>query len=154
MLFAAALLTAGQVAAADKAGRYGANPENLEPHLKRLVEAYPGVVKGYDKDALILANGKRLPLSDGRTDKTFDELLDSPDMGDMFVFAYPAGAEPSAPARNVDPGRIPRRSAVRSPVWRLRKGAGGQQAAVYSLGAASWRRNFEDISSTGRRQGA
>jgi hypothetical protein len=106
MLFAAALLTAGQVAAADKAGRYGANPENLEPHLKRLVEAYPGVVKGYDKDALILANGKRLPLSDGRTDKTFDELLDSPDMGDMFVFAYPAGAEPSAPARNVDPGRI------------------------------------------------
>jgi len=106
MLLAAALFAAGPGVAADKAAGYGANPKDLEAHLKRLVEAYPDVVKGYDDKALILANGKRLPLSDGRTDKTFDQLLDDPDVGDMFAFAYPAGAEPSAPGRNVDPGRI------------------------------------------------
>ncbi len=47
-----------------------------------------------------------LPLSDGREDKTFDELLDSPDIGDMFAFDYPEGAPAAAPARNFDPGRI------------------------------------------------
>lgn len=106
MLVAAALMAAGPVAAAGKAGGYGANPKDLEQHLKRLVAAYPDVVKAYDAEALILTNGKRLPLSDGRTDKSFDELLDDPDVGDMFAFGYPAGAEPSAPGRNVDPGRI------------------------------------------------
>ncbi len=65
MLLAAALLAAGPVVAADKAAGYGANPKNLETHLKRLVDAYPDVVKGYDEKALILVNGKRLPLSDG-----------------------------------------------------------------------------------------
>jgi len=106
MLLAAALLSAWPASAADKAGRYGANPKNLEIHLKRLVAAYPDVVKAYDAEVLILTNGKRLPLSDGRADKSFDELLDHPDIGDMFLFDYPAGAAPSSPARNADPGRI------------------------------------------------
>jgi hypothetical protein len=106
MLLAAALLAAGQAVAADKGSGYGGNPKDLETHLKRLVAAYPDVVKAYDATALILANGKRLPLSDGRTDKSFDELLDNPDIGDMFAFSYPVGTEPSAPDRNVDPGRI------------------------------------------------
>jgi hypothetical protein len=106
MLFAAALLTAGQVAAADKAGRYGANPENLEPHLKRLVEAYPGVVKGYDKDALILANGKRLPLSDGRTDKTSTRCSTGPTSATCSPSAIPPARTGRAAALNHDPGRI------------------------------------------------
>lgn len=105
IIFVAAVLAAGQADAADKQ-RYGANPKNLEKYLQRLVEAYPDVVKSYDAEALILKNGKRLALSDGRTDKTFDELLDSPDIGDMFAFAYPEGAPAAAPARNFDPGRI------------------------------------------------
>lgn len=106
MLLTAAVLAAGPAEATNKAGGYGANPKNLEQHLKRLITAYPGVVKGYDAEALILTNGSRLALSDGRSDKSFDELLDDPDVGDMFAFVYPSGREPSPPARNVDPGRI------------------------------------------------
>jgi hypothetical protein len=95
----------GAASAADR-HTYGANPKNLNTYLDRLVTAYPGVVKAYDAQSLILKDGTRLPLSDGRADKSFDELLDAPDIGDMFAFAYPAGASAAAPKLNVDPGRI------------------------------------------------
>jgi hypothetical protein len=90
----------------DAADAYGKNPPDLEAHLKRLAEAYPDAIKGYDAGVLILQSGQQIPLSDGREDKSFDELLDDPDIGDMFAFAYPAGVEPSQPSRNFDPGRI------------------------------------------------
>ncbi|HTV71693.1 MAG TPA: M15 family metallopeptidase [Rhizobiaceae bacterium] len=85
---------------------YGQNPADLIAHLDRLVAAYPDVIVGYDDTALILNNGVRLPLSDGRTDKTPDELLDEPDIGDMFAFPYPADAPAGQPPRDFDPGRI------------------------------------------------
>jgi hypothetical protein len=97
---------AGTAFAADKSERYGKNPENLETHLDRLVAAYPETIQGFDKEALTLRDGTRLPLSDGRENKSFDELLNDPDIGDMFAFDYPAGAKPSQPPRNFDPGRI------------------------------------------------
>ena len=33
-------------------------------------------------------------------------MLNAPDIGDMFAFAYPAGAPAAAPALNFDPGRV------------------------------------------------
>lgn len=107
-----AIISAGLVLAASATGQaadkqaFGANPANLKQHLDRLVAAYPAAIKGYDDEALILADGQRLKLSDGREDKSFDELLNQPDIGDMFAFAYPVGAAASAPAKNFDPGRI------------------------------------------------
>lgn len=92
--------------AADRASGYGANPTDLAARLQRLQEVYPGVVAGFDDAALILSDGTRLPLSDGRTDKTFEALLDAPDIGDMFAFHYPAGATPAPLGDNVDPGRV------------------------------------------------
>jgi len=106
---AAALLTLVSPFADAKdnpAGSYGAPPKNLDTWLARLVAAYPDAIAGFDQDALILQNGERLAFSDGRSDKTFDALLDQPDIDDMFAFAYPVGAEPAPPARNFDPGRI------------------------------------------------
>lgn len=93
-------------ALAKDSGGYGANPADLARYLKRLVAAYPDTIAGFDKKDLILNDGSRLPLSDGRSNKSFDELLDNPDIGDMFAFAYPAGAPAAQPARNFDPGRI------------------------------------------------
>lgn len=99
------MIAASPGSAAEKQA-FGANPENLGQHLDHLVAAYPDVIKGYDAENLLLADGQRLPLSDGRSDKSFDDLLDSPDIGDMFAFAYPADAPASAPKLNFDPGRI------------------------------------------------
>ena len=99
-----AVAVAGHAAAVES--KYGAPPPDLKTHLQRLVNAYPDTIAGFDAADLILKDGTRLALSDGRTDKTFEELLNAPDVDDMFAFAYPAGAPAAPPGENADPGRI------------------------------------------------
>ena len=90
--------------------RYGAAPASIKGDLDRLVRAYPDTIAGHDGTALVLKEGTRFPISDGRTDKTFKELLESPDIDDMFFVRYPAiaatSAEPKQPDINSDPGRV------------------------------------------------
>ncbi len=71
---------------------------------ERLTRAYPGIVKGVDSGGVIFADGTRLPLHDGKGDRSFAAWLSDPDIADMFALAYPPG-HMSAPPRNFDPGR-------------------------------------------------
>jgi len=103
-------------------GRYGAPPPDLDRHLARLKEAYPDVIKSYDKEKLVLTSGVELPISDGRTDKSFDELLDHPDIDDMFAIPYPAHAQPKAPLVDSDPGRVRVEALFRAIYGDCRKG--------------------------------
>jgi hypothetical protein len=86
--------------------RYGAPPPDLALYVDRLVRAYPDWIAGADNDNVILKNGARLPISDHRTDKSFDALIEHPDIDDMFYAPYPAGSAPKPPAKNADPGRV------------------------------------------------
>ena len=88
------------------AGQYGAPPPDLKERLDALVAAYPDHLLSHDMKQITWRDGTKMPVSDGRTDKTFKELLNRPDIDDMFAFPYPAGAAPSAPGVNHDPGRI------------------------------------------------
>ena len=47
-----------------------------------------------------------MPITDGRADKTFQQLIEQPDIKDQFAFRYPLGAEVKPPGRDEDPGRI------------------------------------------------
>jgi D-alanyl-D-alanine carboxypeptidase len=85
---------------------YGAPPENIKDHLNRLVRSYPKTIRGYSQDFLLLQNGTKFQISDRRTDKAFQELLEKPDIDDMFYAAYPVGTVPKQPKKNIDPGRI------------------------------------------------
>lgn len=105
LLIAIALWAAAMAAEASDV-RYGAPPADLDDNLARLKDAYPDAIKSYDRTTLILNSGATIPVSDGRIDKSFDELLDNPDIDDMFAFDYPAGVKPVAPELDVDPGRI------------------------------------------------
>jgi hypothetical protein len=90
--------------------RYGAAPASIAADLDRLVRAYPDTIASHDGIVVVLRDGTRFPISDGRSDKTFKELLESPDIDDMFFARYPAMAEPGAapkpPDENSDPGRV------------------------------------------------
>jgi len=120
----AAMLVACAAAGAHAAERtYGANPPDLAEKLDRLVKAYPETISGVEGDALVLKDGTRLPFSDGRNDKSFDELLNDPDIGDMFAFDYPAGAAAAQPAENFDPGRIRVEALFRALYGDCRKGS-------------------------------
>ena len=86
--------------------RYGAPPPDLRLHLDRLVRSYPDWIARADDDNVVLKNDARLPVSDHRTDKSFDELVEHPDIDDMFYVPYPTGSLPQPPDKNVDPGRV------------------------------------------------
>jgi hypothetical protein len=48
-----------------------------------------------------------MPYDDGRVSKSFNELLERPDLEDQMFLAYPAGAPASyRPPKDFDPGRI------------------------------------------------
>jgi D-alanyl-D-alanine carboxypeptidase len=85
---------------------YGAAPDNIKEYLDRLVSSYPDKIGRHDNEFLILKNGMKFRISDGRTNKTFQELLESPDIDDMFYARYPVGAAPTQSAKNIDPGRV------------------------------------------------
>lgn len=86
-------------------GGYGAPPPGLAAALDRLVAAYPDHLAGHDGITLFWRDGTAMPVSDGRTGKSFDALLNAPDIDDMFAFPYPAGTAAPAQAAG-DPGRI------------------------------------------------
>lgn len=77
-----------------------------DPALDALVAAYPDHLAGYDARDVIWKDGTRMPISDGRANKTFEQLLDEPDIKDQFAFPYRLGADVTPPAVNEDPGRI------------------------------------------------
>lgn len=77
-----------------------------DPALDALVAAYPDHLASHDGKDLIWKDGTRMPVSDGRNNKTFEELLNSPDIEDQFAYPYPLGPAVNAPGVNEDPGRI------------------------------------------------
>ena len=83
-----------------------AMPALGDPRFDALVAAYPTELAGYDANELIWKDGTRMPLSDGQRTKTFEQLLNAPDIYDQFAIAYPLGPELRPPRLNEDPGRI------------------------------------------------
>src|SRR5262245_42486370 len=86
--------------------RYGAAAQDTKESMDRLGRAYADKIRPHYNGFLILRRGLKFRISDGRTNKTFEELLEEPDIDDMFYVRYPLGAAPAQPARNIDPGRV------------------------------------------------
>jgi len=104
--FAVVLTLAAAVEVTRSEPLYGGAPKDIKDYLKELVRVYPNNIVGYDDDFLILKNGLKFRISDGRNDKTFEELVEKPDIDDMFYVRYPAGKMPKQPGKNIDPGRV------------------------------------------------
>jgi hypothetical protein len=77
-----------------------------DPALDALVAAYPNHFSSYNEKDVIWKDGSRSPISNGRSGKTFDVLLDDPDIKDQFAIPYRLGTALKAPSVNEDPGRI------------------------------------------------
>jgi hypothetical protein len=74
--------------------------------IDALVAAYPDHLAGREGNELVWKDGTRMPISDGKTGKSFNELLDTADLDDMFVQTYTPGPPTGEPAVDHDPGRI------------------------------------------------
>jgi D-alanyl-D-alanine carboxypeptidase-like protein len=77
-----------------------------DPISDTLVASYPDFLAGHDNNYLTFKDGTRLQISDGKTAKSFDQLLEAPDIKDQFAIPYPLGTVLKAPQRDEDPGRI------------------------------------------------
>ena len=85
---------------------YGAPPNNINEYLDMLVRSYPDTSVATTMNCYILKTANNIPIFDHRTDKTFQELLEKPDIADMFYAQYPMGTIPKQPEKNMDPGRV------------------------------------------------
>jgi hypothetical protein len=65
---------------------------------------------GYDSTDLIWRDGTRMPLSDGRPNKSFEEMLRHGSILDQIRLAYPVGAAALLGEPQNDPGRIRNRA--------------------------------------------
>lgn len=74
--------------------------------LDVLVAAYPDHLARHDGKEVIWQDGTRMPASDGREHKSFEELLEAPSLADQFRIPYPLGTALKVPGFNEDPGRI------------------------------------------------
>lgn len=74
--------------------------------LQKLVNAYPEFLEKGENNKLYWKDGTVMVYDDGK-EKTFDEMLENPDIEDMFDPEYIAGADwGEPPAENYDPGRV------------------------------------------------
>jgi hypothetical protein len=74
--------------------------------LDALVRAYPDFLAGHDGKVLIWKDGTRMPVSDGRNDKSFDEKLRHPSILDQLSLPYAKGPPAALPSPQDDPGRF------------------------------------------------
>ena len=80
---------------------------SLYASCQDLVNAYPHRLKECKNNMLIWKDGTKMVYDDGKK-KNFDQLLNHPDLEDMFHFRYIKGKSTynKPPAKNYDPGRI------------------------------------------------
>lgn len=76
--------------------------------LQKLIAAYPEQHFKANPNALIWSNGDTLVYQDSvnNAEKSFQLLLNQPDLEDQLSMPYPKGVNYPTPKRNHDPGRI------------------------------------------------
>ncbi|CAA6824319.1 MAG: Unknown protein [uncultured Aureispira sp.] len=76
--------------------------------LQKLIVAYPEQHFNASTNALIWPNGDSLVYQDSikKGEKTFQMLLNQPDLEDQLFMPYPKGVDYPIPSLNNDPGRI------------------------------------------------
>lgn len=94
------------VAAAPTVGAAQSQTSAPANGVAALIKAYPDFLDRIEQNDLIWKDGTRMRIDDGKGAKTFDALLDEPDIKDMFLMKYPLGRQGLAPAVDFDPGRI------------------------------------------------
>jgi D-alanyl-D-alanine carboxypeptidase-like protein len=84
----------------------GASLSAEETPLDVLVRAYPEFLASHDGEVLVWKDGTRMPISDGRSNKSFEEKLRHPSILDQLSIRYVRGPLVKPPGLEDDPGRF------------------------------------------------
>ncbi|MFI5160803.1 MAG: M15 family metallopeptidase [Sphingobacteriales bacterium] len=80
--------------------------DNIPSDVQKLIKFYPEVIAGFANNNITFKDGSKMVWDDGIKNKSYQTLLDKPDMKDMFNQKYETGQLKEPPAKNFDPGRI------------------------------------------------
>ena len=77
-----------------------------DPKIAALVAAYPDHIATQDDNELVMKDGTRFAIDDGKGEKPFETLLNQPDIADQFYVPYRLGNAGFPPGVDEDPGRV------------------------------------------------
>ncbi|OCX54626.1 hypothetical protein BEL04_10375 [Mucilaginibacter sp. PPCGB 2223] len=99
---------------------------------QKLIKAYADFITGFADNHIIFKDKTTMLWDDGIKNKTPQQLLDAPDLEDMFVQPYQTGKPGGVPARYADPGRI------RNEAFFLKMYGGSESAVRKNLTEITW----------------
>src|SRR6187402_3364566 len=79
--------------------------DTIPKNAQKLINSYPDHVSGFANNHIILKDGSELLWNDGIKNKSPQQLLEHPDLKDMFGQKYSTGEVKAHPPVNFDPGR-------------------------------------------------
>lgn len=74
--------------------------------LQKFIAAYPEQKFKAENNYLVWADGSKMLYQDTIQQKSFEQLLNHPDLEDQIAMLYPKGEKYDVPSRNHDPGRV------------------------------------------------
>lgn len=80
--------------------------EKIPASAQKLIASYPDFIAGFANNQLLFKDNTQLLWDDGIKNKTINQLLERPDVEDMFNQQYATGILAAPPIQNFDPGRI------------------------------------------------
>lgn len=80
--------------------------DTIPTAAQKLIKAYPGFIAGFAGNHIIFKDKTTMLWDDGIKNKSYQQLLNAPDLKDMFSQKYTTGAQTAPPAFMYDPGRI------------------------------------------------
>ena len=83
-----------------------ARAQTVSAKLDALVAAYPHALAGHDGASIRWKDGTVMAASEGKSDQTFEQLLNHASILDQLRLPYPRGKLTRPPAVNDDPGRF------------------------------------------------
>jgi D-alanyl-D-alanine carboxypeptidase len=106
LAFFLTLVVSNGIASGAAEEKYGKTRPLAAEGLRKLFATYGKFIAEIDENEIVMSDGRRIIISDGRANKSYEQLLNEPDLDDMFAFEYVRDPNPSAPKINYDPGRI------------------------------------------------
>ncbi|MDP9078387.1 MAG: M15 family metallopeptidase [Bacteroidota bacterium] len=79
--------------------------DTIPKSAQKLIKSYADFIAGYANNYIILKDGTKMLWDDGIKNKLPGQLLDKPDLEDMFGQKYNTGTLAALPAPGFDPGR-------------------------------------------------
>ncbi|MBC7757258.1 MAG: M15 family peptidase, partial [Phormidesmis sp. FL-bin-119] len=83
-----------------------ASAEKIPENAKKLIRYYKERISGFQDNHIVFTDGTRMKWDDGIKNKSYQQLLDVPDLEDMFHDKYNKRKAKIPLPVNYDPGRI------------------------------------------------